>query len=132
MMITLMRSLTELELRCMISGAGMVVTANEFPIPILIDPHECLVVRVQDGYVAAERGSEGNPTTDYWHANYVNKGMCSLCGNTGVIDTRGVCTPAGLEVGRMNYCICPNGQSMREHGRVEGAFVRIKGRHYPC
>ncbi len=51
---------------------------------------------------------------NYWVAFYVNKGLCSLCGNKGMIDTRGVTSPAGVECGRINYCICPNGQNMRQ------------------
>lgn len=50
--------------------------------------------------------------TDYWLTYYASD-HCTLCGNTGVIDTRGVCTPAGVPVGRCNWCICPNGQAMR-------------------
>jgi hypothetical protein len=49
---------------------------------------------------------------DYWAENYAPEGFCSLCGNSGIIDTRGVRTPAGVEVGRFNYCICPNGQTL--------------------
>jgi hypothetical protein len=41
---------------------------------------------------------------------------CTLCGNRGVIDTRGVRTPAGVEVGRLNYCICYNGITLRQQG----------------
>lgn len=51
---------------------------------------------------------------NYWHGHYTNKGLCSLCGNSGVIDTRGVRSAAGVECGRLNFCICPNGQVMRE------------------
>jgi hypothetical protein len=58
--------------------------------------------------------------TDYWHKYYVNKDHCSLCGNSGIIDTTGVTTVdnriyhgAIIEVGKKNFCICPNGQSMR-------------------
>lgn len=51
--------------------------------------------------------------TDYWSEYYSTNGLCSLCGNTGVIDTRGTKTPAGVEVGRVNFCICPNGQALR-------------------
>lgn len=50
--------------------------------------------------------------TRYWLDHYTDK-HCTLCGNRGVIDTRGTKTPAGFEVGRLNYCICPNGQIMR-------------------
>jgi len=39
-----------------------------------------------------------------------------LCGNSGVIDTTGVRTAAGILVGRKNLCICPNGQWMRRAG----------------
>ncbi len=51
--------------------------------------------------------------TEYWSENYINKGHCSLCANHRIIDTTGAKTPVGLEVGRKNYCICPNGQAMR-------------------
>lgn len=49
----------------------------------------------------------------YWINYYTNKHLCSLCGQSGVIDTRGLKTPADVEVGRRNWCICPNGQSLR-------------------
>jgi len=52
--------------------------------------------------------------TNYWSAYYCND-HCTLCGNTGTIDTIGVKTPAGKSVGRLNYCICPNGQQIRKH-----------------
>lgn len=51
--------------------------------------------------------------TDYWLEFYATK-HCTLCGNSGVIDTQGVATAAGYPVGRRNWCICPNGQAMRE------------------
>lgn len=51
--------------------------------------------------------------TKYWLKHYVNQGHCSLCGNSGFIDTTGVTTAAGRSVGRKNYCICPNGQCIR-------------------
>ncbi len=56
--------------------------------------------------------------TEYWSEHYINKRICSLCGNSGIIDTTGTKTYAGVEVGRKNYCICPNGQAMRN------AFVK--------
>lgn len=54
--------------------------------------------------------------TDYWLKHYADD-HCTLCGNSGVIDSTGVRTAAGVPVGRRNYCICPNGQVMR-HQRV--------------
>ena len=53
--------------------------------------------------------------TNYWLEYYADK-HCTLCGNHGRIDTTGTETPAGLEVGRINYCICPNGQALRVAG----------------
>ena len=53
--------------------------------------------------------------TKYW-LEYYAEGVCTLCGNRGIIDTRGTTTPAGWDVGRINYCICPNGQIMRKQG----------------
>jgi hypothetical protein len=60
---------------------------------------------------------EKNAITDYWLEHYVNEDvrLCSLCGNTGKIDTRGTAvSAAGVIAGRVNYCICPNGQGARE------------------
>lgn len=53
---------------------------------------------------------------DYWRQHYVHPrmGVCVLCGNSGVIDTRGRAeTAAGMPCGDRVYCICPNGQVMR-------------------
>ena len=52
----------------------------------------------------------------YWMEHYVNLGLCSLCGNSGVVDTTGVRSPAGVACGRRQWCICPNGQAMRRTG----------------
>jgi len=55
----------------------------------------------------------------YWFAHYVSDtplGLCTLCGNTGIINTTYVRSPAGVFPGRHSeYCICPNGRTMREH-----------------
>jgi hypothetical protein len=56
--------------------------------------------------------STPNPITDYW-MKYYTTAHCTLCGNHGIIDTTGVKTPNGKEVGRINFCICPNGQALR-------------------
>jgi len=48
----------------------------------------------------------------YWVKHYATDG-CTLCGNSGIIDTRGLKSPAGRPFGRLNYCICPNGQIKR-------------------
>lgn len=53
--------------------------------------------------------------TRYWHEFYVVNHLCSLCGNSGIIDTTNTAlTPNGNNVGRKNFCICPNGQVIRK------------------
>jgi len=42
--------------------------------------------------------------------------VCSLCGNSGVINSN-CFTPSGLKVEKKVFCICPNGQSLRKMGR---------------
>jgi hypothetical protein len=56
--------------------------------------------------------------TDYWHKYYCDK-VCTLCGNSGFIDTHGVKSNVGIKVGRLNYCICPNGQQYRRRKIME-------------
>jgi hypothetical protein len=50
--------------------------------------------------------------TDYWFRHYCAD-FCTLCGNRGWLDTTGTRTPAGVLSGRLNYCLCPNGQALR-------------------
>ncbi len=38
--------------------------------------------------------------------------VCGLCGNTGIVETH-VKTPYGEPCGVQQYCICPNGRSMK-------------------
>jgi len=57
------------------------------------------------------------PVADYWLAHYVRREMCSLCGQSGIIDTRSTAiTQTGLRCGAIHFCICPNGQLMRNRG----------------
>ena len=52
--------------------------------------------------------------TKYWLKHFIHKGLCSLCGNTGNINTLGrAISSKGVHSGKINYCICPNGQSAR-------------------
>lgn len=42
---------------------------------------------------------------------------CGLCGNSGVVDTRGkVVSPRGEDCGVRAYCICPNGRAIKQLG----------------
>ncbi len=55
-----------------------------------------------------------NQMSDFWYAEYGDRGHCCLCGNNGYIDTREkVQTPAGHECGDLVWCICPNGRVMK-------------------
>jgi len=53
---------------------------------------------------------------DYWSRYYCPHGFCALCGNSGVLDTRGVHTAVGVPCGDVLHCICPNGQKLRSLG----------------
>jgi hypothetical protein len=64
--------------------------------------------------------------TEYWLKFYA-KDHCTLCGNHGWIDSRGVSTPAEFQVGRVNWCICPNGQSLRD--QIGGFGPDTEGNH---
>jgi hypothetical protein len=45
---------------------------------------------------------------------------CGLCGNTGIVDTRGkVKTPRGDDCGVRTYCICPNGRAIKQLSGAE-------------
>jgi hypothetical protein len=64
--------------------------------------------------------------TGYWEKYYLTEEtaegigsyrMCSLCSNNGIIDTRGTLSPRGNDLGRKNWCICPNGQALRKHAK---------------
>lgn len=60
-----------------------------------------------------------NQLTDFWASEFSGaEGLCCLCGNSGVIDTRGkVHTMAGVACGDRVFCICPNGRARK---RING------------
>jgi len=51
----------------------------------------------------------------------IKAGCCGLCGNTGVIDTRGtVKTPSGEPAGGVRaWCICPNGRKAKRNNGLK-------------
>jgi len=53
---------------------------------------------------------------EYWMKHYTcdEHTLCTLCGNTGIIDTRyNLRSPTGMLVkGKVNCCICPNGRAL--------------------
>lgn len=57
---------------------------------------------------------EDQAVSTYWITHFTtDRGTCSLCAGTGRIDTRLARSHAGLYHGRLNWCICPNGQAQR-------------------
>jgi hypothetical protein len=58
--------------------------------------------------------AENETVMEYVMKHYCPKNHCGICGNTGVIDSRGITTPAGYEVGGLFWCLCPNGQACRK------------------
>jgi len=56
-----------------------------------------------------------NQLADFWLKEFGKRSHCCLCGNRGIIDTRGkVFTPAGHECGDRVFCICPNGRAIKK------------------
>lgn len=54
--------------------------------------------------------------SNYWLKYYLNPEtkLCSLCGNRGMVDTQKTAiSAAGVNSGKINFCICPNGLALR-------------------
>ena len=53
---------------------------------------------------------------EFWANEFIVGHLCGLCGNTGIIDTRGrAVSPAGEVTGGEFFCICPNGRCLKAH-----------------
>jgi hypothetical protein len=51
---------------------------------------------------------------DTW-LEFLEQSCCGLCGNVGILDTRGKAkTPRGEPCGVRAYCICPNGRAIKQ------------------
>lgn len=61
---------------------------------------------------AEPEGATPTPDAELW-MEFLVRQMCSLCGQSGIIDTRGIKTPANFECGGLHYCICPNGRALK-------------------
>lgn len=59
--------------------------------------------------------------TTYWLTHFLAAPYCTLCGNSGIIDTsESAKDPHGNPVGVRTYCICPNGLVLRKHkGKID-------------
>ena len=66
--------------------------------------------------ISVSNENDEDEIVQYWMKYYVQNNHCSLCGNVGLIDSRSSVTPAGFFCGRVNFCICPNGQALRRSG----------------
>lgn len=56
------------------------------------------------------------PVNDDTWFEFLNhqSGRCGLCGNSGIVDTRGkVVSPRGEDCGVRACCICPNGRTIK-------------------
>jgi hypothetical protein len=62
-----------------------------------------------------------NPITDYWLKYYLDpeSGLCTLCWNKGKIITVKDIDGQLPRTAHVDYCICPNGQSMRKNSDAE-------------
>lgn len=55
--------------------------------------------------------------SEFWKEFNGPQGLCGLCGNSGVIDTRGrVFSAAGVSCGVLAFCLCPNGRAFKAGG----------------
>ena len=63
---------------------------------------------------------------NYAFKHYFPLNHCGLCGNSGVIDTRGVTTAGGITVGGIWWCICPNGQAHRQNNPNNPTETELK------
>lgn len=72
-------------------------------------------LRAWANQLATENRRLARLTPDGAWLEFMVNGLCSLCGNRGVIDSRGVQSFAGVECGGLHYCICPNGRALKAH-----------------
>lgn len=55
-------------------------------------------------------------TRELWSNEFIVNNLCGLCGNKGVIDTRGhTFSNAGIACGGKFFCICPNGRTLKHN-----------------
>lgn len=101
------------------------------------------MVGVAPLYCNAERGHDGlcshtfpaqscaplSQPQELW-LEFIVDGHCSLCGNKGVIDTLGMTTPAGKDVGSLHYCICPNGRALKRQDADKEEWLNMQLSHF--
>lgn len=60
--------------------------------------------------------TEERVVSDYWLRYYAKgpSGCCTLCGNTGWVDTTGRAMDGSRDCGKRQPCFCPNGQEERK------------------
>lgn len=69
------------------------------------------IIDVIENVQSEIRGGKEEVIKNFWLDNFISKNLCSLCGNRGIIDTRGrAISAAGVDSGKENFCICPNGR----------------------
>lgn len=65
------------------------------------------------------------PESELW-VEFLHHNLCGLCGNTGVVDTIGLRTPAGVHCGVVRACICPNGRMWAQHDYDEVTLTLLR------
>jgi hypothetical protein len=72
-----------------------------------------------------ERLPTKNQLANLWHKEYSKRGFCVICGNDGIIDTRGkTSSPSGFEYGTKVFCICPNGRVLKRGYEKNGVGLK--------
>ena len=71
--------------------------------------------------------STSEDLSKFWARHYVHPetGCCCLCGNSGIVDTRGTTwTPKRKPSGARVFCFCPNGQLIRRETHIEQIYEK--------
>ena len=81
----------------------------EFKVPPDPDELEWLIESMNE----AEDINHPIPGDELW-LEFMSNDLCGLCGQTGMINTLGLNTPAGTHCGISRPCICANGRAIKE------------------
>lgn len=73
-----------------------------------------------------DKHEDHDTVRNHWLRHYANGGplhLCTLCGNTGMVDTTLTAIPpnGGKSVGKRQPCFCPNGRAIRMNTKEVGA-----------
>lgn len=73
------------------------------------------LISLQDRPAALSAASPEDILSEYWLEHYAPQDVCVLCGNSGIVDTKGTAFwPDGKPAGGRHWCFCPNGRERRK------------------